>query len=576
MLVARANTTSDSTKETADAAATDHDEAPATPMEPATPAAGKTQRLGRKNSSSARQQRGRMDATRFYRTIDRVEGLRVQIVLFKVEDADAAAETVTAAGATPSPASPYLSASLAGRRLAGRLEVMWQEKVPGPVSASAATDLATASVSLGNQTVHAKLAGRKGLKNSERRPRGYQEDEAVLFTLVDGEREQRQAEVDGSRPSLVSGIYTDRNGIADEMLALSFDAMSLERQVTNRNADSQDTFLDFAAGGSSGRSHVGDSLGSWRKAAVEGNVSEMHLMASIPLERDYTTPFGGGGAVERKEIRLCSLRFYSSGMLAVTPDFLAEGSAMYRFRVGKASYEYIVAHVSGGMSPEEESREQAIFQEFHGRHLMAQREFISRPFQQSVDPGHFRRYVRGEIVSAQGFQGDWIYFEYSIECGDASQPTKESRLSGTSQVAQNVPPNSGLTFSLPFEVLLICDVNTETRSELLIKVMSVDAWDRHVVQGYTRVEIPSTLGQHDMRIASWRPIQQPVNRMRTFFLGGSAEIQDLAYLKSKAGQKAIENKYGFETETSGTFHIRIDIAEQRSIHGDYDAFYADQ
>ena len=74
-------------------------------------------------------------------------------------------------------------------------------------------------------------------------------------------------------------------------------------------------------------------------------------------------------------------------------------------------------------------------------------------------------------------------------------------------------------------------VGSTVVSNLLIKVTSVDSKDRHIIQGYGAMPIPDQPGYYQETLPTWCPEQSPMHKMKSFFLGGSPELQDLKYIR---------------------------------------------
>ena len=73
--------------------------------------------------------------------------------------------------------------------------------------------------------------------------------------------------------------------------------------------------------------------------------------------------------------------------------------------------------------------------------------------------------------------------------------------------------------------------------DLYFKVYSVDTWDRHKIIGYgyhkLLIKPDSTTNQTAANIATWRPVTSHYHQLKTYFLGGSPEIDDVTYLKNQ-------------------------------------------
>ncbi|KAL2917703.1 Pleiotropic negative transcriptional regulator [Polyrhizophydium stewartii] len=548
-----------------------------------------------------------MDTTRLYRTLDRIDGLRIQVSLFHLDpdlvepaaaslagrtavdaagtglDPPIGAATPRASTSAPRASSPQRAgANLAsdrraaariGRRLCGRIEVGWQDKVENMNAASGTQTTASAR----SQTL-AGLRAATALRKAEPKRAASSakvdiRDESIsLFTLTDADM---HAEADALARALTFGPRATTSDAAKAIAGLDSNGLAVEREglavtseapVSDPDPSSDPPDTTFTSGA------------KWRRARHEGAAGEMHIVASIPIR----TAISGASrplaaAASNVEKRLMSLRYYSNGVLAVTPDFLTEHMPMYRFSIGSDLYEVAIVNVSGSMTAEEEEKEKAIFQEFHLQNALAGLSLFSRPFEEFTQVARARVFVRGEICDGRGFDGQWVYLEYLVEPAEHCRGDTHARTAGTSQIAQ-VSASGQTTFALPLEAALDCPADADVCAHLMIKVCSVDSWDRHVVQGYLHVAVPATTGTHEMELETWRPVAEPRSKLMSFFLGGSPEIQDLSYLKAAPPGKPhcmlqrwvdaicqIPNRYGFKTETSGHLSLRFSVARQHGL-----------
>eukprot|EP00826_Nyctotherus_ovalis_P059032 TRINITY_DN8175_c0_g1_i5.p2 TRINITY_DN8175_c0_g1~~TRINITY_DN8175_c0_g1_i5.p2 ORF type:complete len:155 (-),score=40.16 TRINITY_DN8175_c0_g1_i5:121-585(-) len=100
-----------------------------------------------------------------------------------------------------------------------------------------------------------------------------------------------------------------------------------------------------------------------------------------------------------------------------------------------------------------------------------------------------------------------------------------------------------------------------------MQVNSVDSWGRHRIEGYGYVTFPSTPGYYEQSISTWRPKGSLYAKIHSYFLGGSVRILELENILQSSrldefGHKDIVNRFGLETETSGTLKITFNITRQ--------------
>lgn len=105
---------------------------------------------------------------------------------------------------------------------------------------------------------------------------------------------------------------------------------------------------------------------------------------------------------------------------------------------------------------------------------------------------------------------------------------------------------------------------------ILMQVNSVDSWQRHRIEGYGFVRIPSEPGFHELEVQTWRPRGSLQSEIHSFFLGGSIrvlQIEELvrtSYLDEN-GNDDIVNRFGLETEDGGTIKVQINVMCQDKL-----------
>jgi hypothetical protein len=68
------------------------------------------------------------------------------------------------------------------------------------------------------------------------------------------------------------------------------------------------------------------------------------------------------------------------------------------------------------------------------------------------------------------------------------------------------------------------------RPHLLMQVNSVDSWNRHRIEVYGFIRMPSTSGYHEISVNTWRPRASLNTEIHSYFLGGSVRIQKMEEL----------------------------------------------
>ena len=80
------------------------------------------------------------------------------------------------------------------------------------------------------------------------------------------------------------------------------------------------------------------------------------------------------------------------------------------------------------------------------------------------------------------------------------------------------------------------------------------------------MSLPMRAGNYEnILIDTWRPVKNgPQTEMRRYFIGGTPELEDLAYCGTPASSsdEPILSRYGFKTVSSGTLKLRFGIIHQ--------------
>jgi hypothetical protein len=99
---------------------------------------------------------------------------------------------------------------------------------------------------------------------------------------------------------------------------------------------------------------------------------------------------------------------------------------------------------------------------------------------------------------------------------------------------------------------------------LLIQVSSKHDFQRHIVEGYGFVKLPTTPGTYEMDVKTWVPKGGIRSEMRNYFIGGAYRLRNLKSIEmpSDMGGASFLSKFGFRTETSGTIKVRMNIIAQ--------------
>eukprot|EP01112_Ceratiomyxa_fruticulosa_P012342 TRINITY_DN340_c1_g2_i1.p1 TRINITY_DN340_c1_g2~~TRINITY_DN340_c1_g2_i1.p1 ORF type:complete len:592 (-),score=105.24 TRINITY_DN340_c1_g2_i1:1141-2916(-) len=328
---------------------------------------------------------------------------------------------------------------------------------------------------------------------------------------------------------------------------------------------------------------------------------QMHIMAYIRKKlviEGSPDVFEG----ETTESVLCTLKVNSNGMFEMKPGFSTDFSAPYinplKFGEGEDDmiYEYVLENLS---EPER-------------KNFNFQIPDVQRPLRIGPDLGSFepspsdhslsKIHIFGEIISASGFDYPHrkpdLYVEYvfdldshpswkqidsfsqdeSVVIGENNNNINNNNTSPYGEVISRIshiastsydisdPSKSVAHFCFPFELHL--EGNPENAlPHLYFIVNSYDEWERHRVVGYGYMSLPVTPGRHYYDIKTWRPKGSVYSQLKSYFIGGSPELQDINYIYMPKDHTQLQTgkittpmlKFPFATISSGELSIRMDV-----------------
>jgi hypothetical protein len=94
---------------------------------------------------------------------------------------------------------------------------------------------------------------------------------------------------------------------------------------------------------------------------------------------------------------------------------------------------------------------------------------------------------------------------------------------------------------------------------LYVEVYSSDAWDRHSLQGYGRTCVSNSTGHCRLTIKTVKPSPTSLlDALRRYFIGGYVKPLPLP-------QGTHCSQFGYQTTSSGTVSISLDVIHQRHI-----------
>ncbi|ORX76825.1 hypothetical protein BCR32DRAFT_248414 [Anaeromyces robustus] len=270
------------------------------------------------------------------------------------------------------------------------------------------------------------------------------------------------------------------------------------------------------------------------------------------------------------EKRLCTIRAYENGWISMTPAY----NQKYRFTIGDYDvYEFSLENCSSQLTSQEEQKEWDLFETVDKKRMEIRNYIVGKNFQEIPEMLGFRIMIFGEIVSARKFEENSIYIQYSLELpkywkkNDTNSP--KQMLFGNTQSTDFIydPPTDDYEarFAYPFEFdLLNAHYDPFIKWPVIyFHVCTKDKWCRNTTLGYGYYNIPWLPGHYDETINTWRAYPSISERMGQYFVGRTLTLEDITYVNFPKGfNKKYLNKYGFQTETSGSIRIRLNIVHQ--------------
>ncbi|KAJ3091137.1 Pleiotropic negative transcriptional regulator [Quaeritorhiza haematococci] len=496
--------------------------------------------------------------SQFYRTVDQLEHFKIQIRLRKIADANV----------------PLAQAHRAKMRMAKGVKeeesplgppkemlVTWQEKVFSPreiVLHSRITKPADGLQQTYCKRVKEVIADADSLEGKLAISGRVWDACPYLFTYIDPDN---YLDKEATNKKMTDSLNEELNDVALRQLSFR------NRERTPLQGHKQDN-PKTARG-----LHLDRPL-------LDTSCIEMHLMALLPDNRSQianpptsaapttttaalVNPFSGASPEQQQqqqllimeggkllEKRLCSIRCYSNGLICMTPG-LSRKDQPYRFEIGPDVYEYSVENAAETLSEADEEREWEIYQALYAQRTQIQQREVGTAFRRLPDAYRLRLNIFGEIISARDFPsstshsftpGESLYVHYFFDlpgeewvADETSMPLLSACTQAcTATVVDEGDPGGGpagceVRFGFPFDV----------------EVMA------------------RRLGAYTFDVPTWRPLGSPTDKMRSFFVGGSVEIEDVTYGAIPSGHKQPRMvKYGLNTETMGTLTVRLNVVLQ--------------
>lgn len=111
-------------------------------------------------------------------------------------------------------------------------------------------------------------------------------------------------------------------------------------------------------------------------------------------------------------------------------------------------------------------------------------------------------------------------------------------------------------------------LDKEKRPKLLIQINSIDSYERHRIEGYTFIDIPTTnTGSFTIESKCFKPKEDSYMSVFSYFLGGSRKISDIKEIiktssKNEFGLDCVLNRYGIQTEYTGKITVNLNVVVQ--------------
>jgi hypothetical protein len=139
-------------------------------------------------------------------------------------------------------------------------------------------------------------------------------------------------------------------------------------------------------------------------------------------------------------------------------------------------------------------------------------------------------------------------------------------MAGPKNVEQHLNKHN---LSLPFELELLCHnlIIDKSTPKLLIQINSTDSYNRHRIEGYCFLNIPTNSGYFQFEVPCYKPKEDNYMKVFSFFLGGSRKIPDLKEIaktctKDEKNVDTVLNRYGISTEYVGKVTINLNVVMQ--------------
>eukprot|EP00873_Tetraselmis_striata_P033535 jgi/Tetstr1/453799/TSEL_040751.t1 len=296
---------------------------------------------------------------------------------------------------------------------------------------------------------------------------------------------------------------------------------------------------------------------------------------------------------QRMEKVLVAIKAYPDGSFDMRPGLNRrdkDGNLLddpYEFEDDNgAQWYYTVENAAKTDATLEEKRAEELTKWHNERARVLRKALVNQMFEQAPGPSPdaLRFVLMAEIVAAKDFKQDQLWVEYDIRYDPEiwavkPEPSEPGHLQGCTHVStcakypgepgRGVLPHYVAHFSHPIEFEFFAQGSPKPSQwpSMCFQVNTYDNWDRYTVQGYTHLPLHaiSRGGCAVHRLTTWKPLGTVVDKLNSFFIGGSAELKDITYsgVPQSFNGKFL-SRFGFKAETSGVLKIRTSaILQQR-------------
>ncbi|KAJ3395962.1 Pleiotropic negative transcriptional regulator [Lobulomyces angularis] len=479
---------------------------------------------------------------KYYRTFDQIENLKLKITVEKVSTKHTSILNVF----SDEPNEVKLKSS--------SMEVEWQEKVFSPPEVIKYLNYDSSNSEL-NQQYHKKVESLGSKKQSKAKK--------IVSEIadVDNHHKFKKKEVP-LHERLKSSCKIDLKKKVEE----------LKFQTPTKNNYKNDTRLD--------EKYVSKYPIHNKQPLLDNSFIEFNLMIYFPeIQVGQKNLFS---EEQEQEVRLCQIKYYPAGLISINPGICSEINKLEHY---SGSYTFKMAICSENLTTFDEQKEWEIYEEFFKRKNLISSKIIGNEFNYLAEKYLKKINLFGEIelvkILDPEFECEHLYVRYSLELPEEWEiqneyvaNSKECKITNTAISQRCKPLYNELSgcleanFGFPLELSLVSKTNAvgSQYPKIYFQVYSVDSWDRHVLQGYGFLDLPKSPSSETITVRTWRPNNTPAEELRSYFVGGSKEFNDLSFIDIPREFEKKINKYGLLTKNLVDIQFRYSCLYQFSSY----------